>query len=304
MTFNPNNVLLQDAVTGQIPQEQATLVLKEFMQQAAITKLAKYEPMTKPEKKFTYLASGPGAYWVGEGEKIQTSKATWLQATMKTKKLGVIIPVSKEFLSYTVSDFFAQIRPAIAEAFAIKFDQAALFGINSPFGTGVSVFEKVNAAGNKVELNSIGNLYDELNAVMALLEDADKDVNGFTTTRRFRQKLRGSKDQNGLPIFNDAKAGATSEALGLPIGYVDSKSWDYTKAELLAADWNYTRYSVLQGIEYKISEEATLTTVEDENGDPINLFERDMFALRATMQVGFLTLSDDAFAALTPDVTP
>lgn len=304
MAFNPNNVLLQDAVTGQIPQEQATLVLKEFMQQAAITKLAKYEPMTKPEKKFTYLASGPGAYWVGEGEKIQTSKATWLQATMKTKKLGVIIPVSKEFLSYTVSDFFAQIRPAIAEAFAIKFDQAALFGINSPFGTGVSVFEKANAAGNKVELNSIGNLYDELNAVMALLEDADKDANGFTTTRRFRQKLRGAKDQNGLPIFNDAKAGATSEALGLPIGYVDSKSWDYTKAELLAADWNYTRYSVLQGIEYKISEEATLTTVEDENGDPINLFERDMFALRATMQVGFLTLSDDAFAALTPDVTP
>jgi HK97 family phage major capsid protein len=304
MTFNPNNVLLQDAVTGQIPQEQATLVLKEFMQQAAIAKLAKYEPMTKPEKKFTYLASGPGAYWVGEGEKIQTSKATWLQATMKTKKLGVIIPVSKEFLSYTVSDFFAQIRPAIAEAFAIKFDQAALFGINSPFGTGVSVFEKANAAGNKVELNSIGNLYDELNAVMALLEDADKDANGFTTTRRFRQKLRGAKDQNGLPIFNDAKAGATSEALGLPIGYVDSKSWDYTKAELLAADWNYTRYSVLQGIEYKISEEATLTTVEDENGDPINLFERDMFALRATMQVGFLTLSDDAFAALTPDVTP
>jgi len=302
MTFNPNNVLLQDAVTGQIPQEQATLVLKEFMQQAAITKLAKYEPMTKPEKKFTYLASGPGAYWVGEGEKIQTSKATWLQATMKTKKLGVIIPVSKEFLNYTVADFFNQIRPAIAEAFAIKFDQAALFGINSPFGTGVSVFEKASAAGNKVKLNSIGNLYDELNAVMALLEDADKDANGFTTTRRFRQKLRGAKDQNGLPIFNDAKAGATSEALGLPIGYVDSKSWDYTKAELLAADWNYTRYSVLQGIEYRISEDATLTTIVDENSDPINLFERDMFALRATMQVGFVTLADDAFAALTPDV--
>lgn len=304
MAFNPNNVLLQDAVTGQIPQEQATLVLKEFMQQAAITKLAKYETMTKPEKKFTYLASGPGAYWVGEGERIQTSKATWLEATMRTKKLGVIIPASKEFLRYTVSEFFNQIRPAIAEAFAIAFDQAALFGVNSPFGAGVSVFEKANAAGNKVELNSIGNLYDELNAVMALLEDADKDANGFTTTRRFRQKLRGAKDQNGLPIFNDARAGATSEALGLPIGYVDSKSWDYTKAELLAADWNYTRYSVLRGIEYKISEDATLTTVEDDQGNPINLFERDMFALRATMHVGFMTLSDDAFAALTPDVTP
>ena len=298
--FNPANVLLQDAVTGAVPKEEGTLVLKEFMTQSAVTKLAKYESMNKPEKEFTYLASGPGAYWVGEGEKIQTSKATWLKAKMVSKKLGVIIPVSKEFLRYTVSDFFTQMRPAIAEAFAIKFDQAALFGINSPFGAGMSVFERANAKGNKVALNSIGNLYDELNGVMALIEDADKDADGFTTTRRFRQKLRGAKDENGLPIFNDAKAGATQSALGLPIGYVDSKSWDYSKALLLAAAWDMTRYGIPQGMEYKISEDATLTTVLGEDGEPINLFERDMFALRVTQQVGFMTLSDDAFAALTP----
>lgn len=53
-------------------------------------------------------------------------------------------------------------------------------------------------------------------------------------------------------------------------------------------------------MEYKISEDATLTTVVDENGDPINLYERDMVALRVTQQVGFMTLTDDAFAAITP----
>lgn len=302
--FNPANVLLQDAVTGAVPKEQGTLVLKEFMTQSAVTKLAKYEEMNKPEKEFTYLASGPGAYWVGEGEKIQTSKATWLNAKMVSKKLGVIIPVSKEFLKYSVADFFAQMRPAIAEAFAVKFDQAALFGVNSPFGAGMSVFEKATAAGNTIAHNDVGNLYDELNGIMALIEDADKDADGFTTTRRFRQKLRNAKDSNGLPLFNDAKAGATQSALGLPIGYVDSKSWDYAKALLLAADWDMTRYGIPQGMEYKISEDATLTTVLGEDAAPINLFERDMFALRVTQQVGFMTLSDDAFAALTPDVTP
>lgn len=303
-TFNPANVLLQDAVTGAVPQEQGTLVLKDFMTQSAVVQLAKYEPMTKPEKKFTYLASGPGAFWVGEAEKIQTSKATWLTATMKSKKLGVIIPVSKEFLRYSVSDFFTQMRPAIAEAFAVKFDQAALFGTASPFGAGVSVFERATAAGNTMAHDEAGDLYDELNGLMALIEDADKDADGFTTTRRFRQKLRGTKDNSGLPIFNDAKAGATQQALGLPIGYVDSKSWDYTKTLLMAADWDYTRYGIPQGMEYKISEDATLTTVLGSDGEPINLFERDMFALRVTQQVGFMTLADDAFAALTPDVTP
>ncbi|MEM1497829.1 phage major capsid protein [Bacillus velezensis] len=299
-TFNPNNALMQDSVNGKVPTEQGTLVLKEFMTQSAVTKLAKYEEMTKPEKEFTYLASGPGAYWVGEGDRIQTSKAQWLTAKMTSKKLGVIIPVSKEFLRYSVTDFFTQMRPAIAEAFAIKFDQAALFGVESPFGKGVSVFEKIKESGNAIALNSLGNLYDELSGVMALVEDADKDVNGFTTTRRFRQKLRGTKDGNGLPIFNDATGGATQQALGLPIGYVDSKSWDYEKAALLAADWNYTRYGIPQGMEYKISEDATLTTIVDADGNPINLYERDMVALRVTQQVGFMTLTDDAFAAITP----
>ncbi|MFT4430777.1 phage major capsid protein [Bacillus velezensis] len=299
-TFDPNNVLLQDAVNGKVPTEQGTLVLKEFMTQSAVTKLAKFEEMNKPEKEFTYLASGPGAYWVGEGERIQTSKAEWLTAKMTSKKIGVIIPVSKEFLRYTIADFFTQMRSSIAEAFAIKFDQAALFGINSPFGKGVSVFEKIQKSGNTIALNSLGNLYDELNGLMALVEDADKDVNGFTTTRRFRQKLRGTKDGNGLPIFNDETGGATQQALGLPIGYVDSKSWDYEKAALLAADWNYTRFGIPQGMEYKISEDATLTTAKGEDGAEINLFERDMVALRVTQQVGFMTLTDDAFAAITP----
>jgi HK97 family phage major capsid protein len=302
-TFNPDNVLLQDAVNGEVPSEQGTLMLKDFMTQAAITKLAKYEPMTKPEKKFTYLADGPGAYWIGEGERIQTAKATWLEATMKTKKLGVIIPVSKEFLRYTVSDFFAKMRPAIAEAFAIKFDQAALYGTGSPFGTGVSVFEKIQASGNTVELNSLGNLYDELNSVMALVEDGDKDVDGFTTIRKFRKNLRGAKDGQGNPLFNDANSGVASQLLGLPVGYVNSKSFDSTKAELLAGDWDYARYGILQNIEYKISEDATISTIQDELGNDINLFERDMFALRATMHVGFMTLAEDAFAALTPDIT-
>ncbi|MEH7078499.1 phage major capsid protein [Bacillus velezensis] len=299
-TFNPNNALMQDSVNGKVPTEQGTLVLKEFMTQSAVTKLAKYEEMSKPVKEFTYLASGPGAYWVGEGERIQTSKAQWLTAKMISKKLGVIIPVSKEFLRYSVTDFFTQMRPAIAEAFAIKFDQAALFGVDSPFAKGVSVFEKIKESGNTIALNSLGNLYDELNGVMALVEDADKDVNGFTTTRRFRQKLRGTKDGNGLPIFNDATGGATQQALGLPIGYADSKSWDYEKAALLAVDWNYTRYGIPQGMEYKISEDATLTTIVDADGNPINLYERDMVALRVTQQVGFMTLTDDAFAAITP----
>ena len=299
-TFNPNNVMLQDSKDGMIPTEQGTLMLKDFLQGSAVMQLAQYEPMSKPKKEFTYLADGPGAYWVGEAERIQTSKAQWLTATMETKKLGVILPVSKEFLRYSVSDFFAQMRPAIAEAFYTKFDQAALFGNGSPYAAGTSVFEKITASGNTVEEGSTANLYSDLNALMALVEDGDNDPNGFATVRKYRQKLRGAVDANNQPIFNSVNQGAANQLLGLPVGYIDGRSFDYDKAHVLTGDWKYARYGVLQDIEYKISEDATISTIVDEGGEPINLFERDMFALRATMHVGFMTLKEDAFAALTP----
>ncbi|GGA31132.1 phage major capsid protein [Psychrobacillus lasiicapitis] len=301
--FNPDNVLLMDAKTGTIPTEQGTLVLTDFMQNSVVAQIATYENMTKPKKEFTYLADGPGAYWVGEAERIQTSKAEWLKASMEAKKLGVIIPVSKEFLRYSVSDFFNEVKPMIAEAFYTKFDQAALFGNGSPYTAGTSVWERITASGNTIEIGSTPNLYTDLNGLVALVEDGDHDANGFTTTRRFRQKLRGAVDGQNKPIFNDTTAGAANQVLGMPVGYVDGKAWDYSKAELITGDWKYARYGILQGIEYAISEDATLTTITADGG-PVNLFERDMFALRATMHIGFMTLKDDAFAALTPDVTP
>lgn len=302
-TFDPDNVLLQDAPTGEVPTETGNLILTDFVANSAVAQLAKPEVMTKPRKTFTYLASGPGAYWVSEAEKIQTSKATWLTAEMEAKKLGVIIPVSKEFLAYSVSNFFSEISPAIAEAFYTKFDQAALFGNESPYKEGVSVWENIEDSGNKIQIGSEANLYLDLNDLIGLVEDGDNDPNGFTTIKKFRKDLRGAVDVNNLPIFNEPKQGETSSILGLPIGYASGKSWDATKALMLTGDWDFARYGILQGIEYKISEEATLSTLVDENEEPINLFERDMFALRATMHIGFMTLKDDAFAALTPEVT-
>jgi len=301
--FDPDNVMLMDAKTGEIPAEQGTLVLKEFVAQSAIAQLAQVMPMTKPVINFTYLADGAGAYWVSEAEKIQTSKATWLTAEMEAKKLAVILPVSKEFLTYSVTDFFEQMKPAIAEAFYTKFDEASLFGINTPYKAGVSVWENILSSGNRVVKGTGANLYQDFNQLLALVEEGDNDPNGFTTTKKFRKDLRGTVDSQGLPIFNDVKGGATSSALGLPIGYTNSKAWDYTKAEVIVGDWDYARYGILQGIEYSISEDATLSTIVDENGAPVNLFERDLIALKATMMIGFMTLKEDAFGALAPTGT-
>lgn len=74
----------------------------------------------------------------------------------------------------------------------------------------------------------------------------------------------------------------------------------------MLGDWDYARYGILQGIEYSISEDATLTTLDadDASGKPVSLFERDMFALRATMHIGYMNVKPEAFGALTPASQP
>ena len=303
-TFNPDNVLLMNARTGSIPTQYASAMIGEVVQNSAVMQLAQLEDMSLPKKEITYLAEGPGAYWVAEGERIQTSKATWLTAEMEAKKLGVIIPVSKEFLRYSVSDFFNMIRPKIAEAFYKKFDQAALFGTQSPYAAGHSILAAATAAGNTVAHDDAEALYGQLNGLIGLVEDNEIDPDGIATVRSLKQVFRGELDSTGRPIYVKGDGTAPDDILGLPIAYVNGSSFDKTKAVAMTGDWDYARFGILQDIEYSISEEATLTTVVDEGGVPLNLFERDMFALRATMHVGFMVLKNEAFAVLTPDVTP
>lgn len=303
-TFDPANVLLMNARTGNIPTQYASEMIGEVVQNSAVMQLAQLEDMTAPKKVITYLAEGPGAYWVGEAERIQTSKATWLTAEMEAKKLGVIIPVSKEFLNYSVSDFFEMIKPKITEAFYKKFDQAALFGNQSPYAAGHSILAAATAASNTVAHVDSESLYPQLNGLIGLVEDNEIDPDGIATVRSLKQVFRGELDSTGRPIYVKGDGTAPDDILGLPIAYVNGSSFDKTKAVAMTGDWDYARFGILQNIQYSISEDATLTTVVDEGGEPLNLFERDMFALRATMHIGFMVLKNEAFAVLTPDVTP
>lgn len=95
-SWNPDDVTVFEHKDGTIPDKYNELILKDVMEGSKVMQLAKYEEMDSKEKKFEYFAKGPGAYWVGEGQKIKTSKPQWLNAKMVAKKLGVIVPCSRE----------------------------------------------------------------------------------------------------------------------------------------------------------------------------------------------------------------
>lgn len=297
-TYTPDHVLLSDVKNGVIPQEQGTLILKDVINNSAVMQLAKNEPMSAPKKTFSYLAKGVGAYWVSETERIRTDKPEWKVAEMEAKKLGVIIPFSKEFYRWTVKDFFNQARPLIQEAFYKAFDQAALFGTASPYAqtSGKAIVAGAEEAGNVI--TDTNDLYVDLSAMMGTIEDEELDPNGILTTKSFRGKMRNALDGNKQPLF-DANG---NQIMGLPLSYTTGEVFDKTKSLALMGDWDYARYGILQGIEFSISEDATLTTIDasDATGQALSLWERDMFAIRATMHIAFMNVKPEAFASLKP----
>ena len=288
-TFDPDNVTMYERKDGTIPEKYNKLILKEIMNGSKVMQLARYEEMDSKEKKFEYFAKGPGAYWVGEGEKIQTSKPQWMQATMVAKKLGVIVPCSREFLHYKMSDFFEEMRPKIAEAFYKKFDDAAILNMENPFPQ--SVDESAMAAGNLI---SGGITYDNILAMEDALNNEDYDVNAFISTKRNRSTLRNvHKIENGVIVESMYDRGANTID-GLPVA--DLKGLE--KGNLYAGDFDYMYYGIPFGMSYKIDESAQLSTLKNADGTPVNLFEQELAALRVTMDVAFMIVKDEAFAKL------
>ncbi len=288
--FDPANVMIKDYLDGKVPSQLTELTLKEVARNSKIMQLGKYEEMEDLTKEFQYFAEGPGAYWVGETQKIATSKAKWLTVKMEAKKLGVILPVSKEFLKFSVTDFFTKMQPKIAEAFYKKFDEAGITGYNNPFKQ--SIVGSIIAAGKNVD-GAIS--YDNILAVEDKLFEDDYSPNAWISKFQNRTALRGAFEAvNGT---KESLFDRTANTLdGLPV--VDFVSSQLKKGQLIAGDFDYLLYGIPQTIEYKIDETATLSTITNEDGTPINLFEQDMVALRATMYVAMLIVKDEAFSGL------
>jgi hypothetical protein len=155
-----------------------------------------------------------------------------------------------------------------------------------------AVEKSVKASGNVIDgvLN-----YDNILEMEDLLTDEDYDVNAFISTKKNRSTLRNThRIENGV-IVESLYDRSANTLDGQPVA--DLKALD--KGTIYAGDFDYMYYGIPYGMSYKISEEAQLSTLTNEDGTPVNLYEQELVALRVTMDVGFMIVKDEAFAKLT-----
>ena len=288
-TFNPDKVLVSEKKDGTFTKKMTDIIMKDVAENSVVMQLGQYHEMDGLQEKTVYVQTdGVSAYWVNETEKIKTDKPEVIPVTLKAHKLGIILVASREALNYTWEKFFEDMKPQIVEAFHTKIDEAGLLGHETPFANSVAKSAKDSS---QVVVGPIN--YENLLKLEDKLYEADINPNAFVSKIQNRSALREARDGDKKTIYD--KANNTIDG----ITTVDLKSKQFKKGDLLAGDFNSLIYGVPYNINFKISEEGQISTMKNQDGTPINLFEQEMVAVRVTMDIAVMVTKANAFAKLT-----
>lgn len=268
-----------NSTTITLPSEVSSTIIQKVQEGSAVMKLAKSIPLPGLGATIPVITGDPEASWVAETGEKSVSRPGLSTKTMQPYTLAVIVPFSNQFKN-NVPALYDAIVERLPQALAQKFDSTVFHG-TAP-GSNFDTFAACT-------VKNLGN-----NSYQALI-DADEDVaahggltNGYVLSAQGKAKLLRAVDADGRPLFiNSVAEGAIPMILGNPT----EMSRAAYKAVVggddilgVAGDWTQAVYGIAEGLSLSISDQATLT----DGDETINLWQRNMFAVRAEIQIGFV----------------
>ena len=278
-----------------LPAEVSAEIITKVQEESAIMRLAK--PINLPGRGLTIpvIAGDPEANWVDETNAKPVSNPTLSQKNMKGYTLAVIVPFSNQF-KRDAQALYAEIVSRLPKVLGNKFD-ATIFHGTAP-GTGFDVLTGCTAE----TISGTGkSFYKALVNSDVAIAAAGYAVNGYAMSPQARGEMLLAEDNNKRPLFvNNVAEGGIPRLLGQPVYYTRGVygAGDTNDPDVLgvAGDWTQARYGIVQGVDVSISDQATLTI----SNAQVNLWERNMFAIRAEIEVGFIATTD-AFRKIVRD---
>jgi HK97 family phage major capsid protein len=276
-----SGVLLPEAVSSEI--------LAKVQEASIIQRVARRVTLPGSGVAFQTITGDPSAAWVGETEEKPVSNGTVGSKVMRPYKLAVIETFSNEFRRVKAA-LYEALAGRLPGALAKKFDLTAFHG-TAP-GSDFDTLAGVSAV-------SLGTgVYDGVVSSLSTIAAAGYDMNGIVLAPQAEALVYGEKDGNDRPLFisNAQTDGSIGGILGRSVYKSRAAYLDATTDVLgFAGDWTQAMWGTVEDVQIKISDQATLVV-----GDTtINLFQQNMFAVLAEIEVGFIVGDEDAFVKLT-----
>ena len=259
-----------------LPVEVSREIMQKTQEESAVMRLARQIELPGRGTAINVITSDPEAAWVGETSAKTVSNPGLATKVMQAYKLAVIVPFSNEFRR-DVAALYDAIVERLPRALAQKFD-ATVFNGSAP-GSNFDTFASVTAQSIQ------SDAYAGLVAADTDISVHGGNLNGVVLSPYGKGVLLAATDNSKRPLFiNSVAEGAIPMVLGAPT--VISKGAYKTGSPAtvgFVGDWTQAMYGTVEGVRIDYSSDATLSV----NDSTINLFQQNMFAVRAEIEVGF-----------------
>jgi len=280
--------------SGFLDAEQSAPIFDEARRSSAVQMLSRQIPLGIKGQEIPVTTTKPVAGWVAEGGTKPATQGAMSLKTMTPKKLAAIAVVSAEVVRANPGGYVDSLRPDLAEAFAIAFDSAALHGTSTPFATFIDQTTQTD-----IEIGtaaaSAGSVHADINSGLKALVDDGKRLTGFAFDAVAEPLFNAAVDTTGRPLFIDSPLVETAETVraGRVLGRPAYMGEGIASGTIVGygGDWGQTAWGTVGGISYDVSTEATVTI----NGALVSLWEKNLLAVRAEAEYGWLVNDVDAF---------
>lgn len=277
-----------------LPADVSNEILQKVQENSAIMALARRVNLPGRGTSINVITSDPEAAWVGETEAKTVANPGLATKVMQAYKLAVIVPFSNEFRR-DVAALYDALVERLPGALGKKFD-ATVFGAYAAPGSNFDTFANATAQ------SLASDVYGGLVAADTDIALHGGIVNGYVISPQARGILLAEKDNDGRPLFiNSVAEGAVPMILGAPTRLSKAAFVSGNPSTVgVVGDWTQAMYGTVEGVQIGYSSDATLDLG---NGTTINLFQQNMFAVRAEIEVGFRA-DVDCFNVLTATSVP
>ena len=277
-----------------LPVELSREILQKAKESSAIMQLARQITLPGRGEAINVITSDPEAAWVGETASKPVSNPGLATKVMRGYKLAVIVPFSNEFRRDLASLYDALVQ-RLPGALGKKFD-ATVFGNGDAPGSDFDTFAAITAQ------SLASDVYQGLVAADTDVALHGGVINGYAISPQMKGLLLAATDQNHRPLFiNNVSEGAVPMILGAKTVVTKGAFVQGTPNVVgVAGDWTQAMWGTVEGVKIDFSSDATLDIDAEHK---INLFQQNMFAVRAEIEVGFRA-DTSVFNALTATSVP
>lgn len=252
-----------------LPKELSAEIFEGAIAQSAIMKLAERVYLPGAGLAIPVITGDPTVSIVNEAAEKPVSNSTFTTKNMVPKKFAVIELVSEEFrrdLPRLYDALLRRLPGAIAKAFDKQaLTEVALTGFDSLVGA-----------------QTVADIPTGMQAIAA---DGYR-MTGIAAGPAGEADLITAVNGLGMPLFAESiESGRLGRIYGadvVPCAAING---------LIAGDWSKCKYGIVDGINIKISDTATV----NDGSAQVNVWQRNMLAILVEAELGFVCADTDAF---------